>query len=60
MTRGAKSVSMAAFSETSAEEMAEERAIFLRKKAAAGQSIRRQSPTPPPATPGNGANPAQP
>jgi Ca-activated chloride channel family protein len=60
LTRGTKSVRVEDFNETVEQEVAANRALFLRKKAAAGQSLRRQPPTPPPTTPGNGANPAQP
>ena len=58
MTHGAKTMNLADFSETVAHEMVANRAIFLRKKAAAGRTTRRQNPTPPPAAPGNG--PTQP
>jgi Ca-activated chloride channel family protein len=60
MTQGAKTVNLADFSETVTQEMAANRAIFLRKKTAAGRTTRRQDPTPPPAAPGNGAGPTQP
>jgi Ca-activated chloride channel family protein len=58
MTMGSKTMLMADFSESVEQEKAANRPIFLRKKTAAGQSTRRQ--TPPPAQPGPGANPAQP
>lgn len=57
LTNSSKSARVEDFNETVAQEMAAERAIFLRKKAAAGQRVRHQHPTPP-ATPG--AGPAQP
>jgi len=58
MTQGTKTMNLEDFSETVAQEMVANRAIFLRKKAAAGRTTRRQNPTPPPAAPGNG--PTQP
>ena len=60
MTMGTKGMHLAEFNAGAEDAMMLHRAVYHRKKTIAGQSTRRQVPTPPPAQPDPGANPTQP
>ena len=60
MTMRTKAMYLADFNASAEPEVQMHHAVYHRKKTIAGQSTRRQVPTPPPAQPGPGANPPQP
>ena len=60
MTMGTKGMHLAEFNECAGPAVQMHHAVYHRKKTIAGQSTRRQVPTPPPAQPDPGANPTQP
>jgi Ca-activated chloride channel family protein len=60
MTMGTKARRLDDFNASVDQAMLANHLVYHRKKTIAGQSTRRQAPTPPPANPGPGANPAQP
>jgi hypothetical protein len=60
MTMGTKARRLDDFNASAEPAMQMHHAVYHRKKTIAGQSTRRQTPTPPAAQPDPGANPTQP